>query len=233
MADLVKTYTTHISQSASNPPTCFALPGAKGGNRAWMPCELDITVKVYSDYAVYMDMTGTISKSTILSADYPVVMIANAKDWDWSYSGGSIVIPSGSGTIASATIYVESDKVFTWNINSTNVYIGQLTDFGASGSGTDGVVYISGTGTYSVDTPAYPDPVGIVVPGFLEYLGYYPWARMIDATFKSCDRSGGAVQRNISGSWTMRKNTKQGTVADTVFYRTNSTWAKCPKIGAE
>lgn len=234
MATLVKTYTTHVSQSVSNLPTCFGLPGSQGGNAAWMPVELDLTLKVYDNYDVYVSAQGTISKDNLLSADYPSILVANASNWEWSYSDGSIVVPSGAGTIASATVVVpgSSRGTYTWNIASGDVYLGKLQSFGGTGSGTDGVVWISGTGTYHVNDPIYPSPVPITVPGFLEYIGYYPWARMIDGDFKSCNREGGRLYRRAGGTWVDRKNTEQGSETDKVFYRTNGAYVKCPKIGS-
>ena len=171
MANLVKSYTTPISQAAGSPPTCFGLPGSQGGNAAWMNVDLTLTAAVYDDYSVAIKVTGTISKSGLLASDYPSVLVANANNWAWGYSGGSIVIPSSAGTLASETIVVANEGsgrgTYTWTLNTGLVPVGKLQDFGGSASGVDGVVWVSGTGTYSVNDPIYPTPVAITIPGFL------------------------------------------------------------------
>ena len=235
MTALVKTYTQAVNQAAGSPPTCFGLPGNSGGNAAWMNVALTLTVYVYDNYDVAVKATGTISKSYLFAADYPSILVVNASDWAWSYSGGSIVVPSSAGTLASDTIVVANEGsgrgTYTWNIDTGVVPCGKLQDFGGTGTGTDGILYLSGTGTYSVNDPIYPTPIAITIPGFLEYIGYFPWARMQDGVWKSCNREGGRLYRRAGGAWTDRKNTEQGSESDKVFYRTGGTWKKCPKIG--
>lgn len=235
MATLVKTYTQAVNQAAGSPPTCFGLPGSSGGNAAWMNVDLTLTVYVYDNYDVAVRATGTISKPNILAADYPSILVVNASNWSWSYSGGSIVVPSSAGTLASDTIVVPNEGggrgTYTWNIDTGMVPCGKLQDFGGTGTGTDGILWLSGTGTYHVNDPIYPTPVAVTIPGFLEYIGYFPWARMQDGVWKSCNREGGRLYRLAGGAWTDRKNTEQGSKSDKVFYMTGGTLTKCPKIG--
>lgn len=200
-----------------------------------MNVALVLTVYVYDNYDVEVSAKGTISKPNLLAAYYPSILVVNASNWAWSYSGGSIVVPSSAGTLASDSIVVPNEGggrgPYTWNIDTGMVPCGKLQDFGGTGTGNDGILWLSGTGTYQVNAPIYPAPVAITIPGFLEYIGYFPWSRMQDGVWKSCNREGGRLYRRAGDAWTDRKNTEQGSESDMVFYRTGGTFTKCPKIG--
>ena len=111
-------------------------------------------------------------------------------------------------------------------------YAGQLTEFGASTSDVDGLMYVSGTGTYDMTNPVYPDPVAITVPGFLEYLDYFPFAVNHDG-WASCNRAGGHTQQFANGAWVDRKNVAQGTGTNHAHYWDGGAWKLCPEIGAK
>ena len=113
------------------------------------------------------------------------------------------------------------------------IYVGKMQDFGASAQGKDGVLYVGGTGDYSMNKPTYPSPVSIVIPGFMEFLDYFPFAIRKSGTMQSCNRNGGSVKIRKSGSWRDVKNVAVGDSSkNKAFVRKSNQWAVAPKIGA-
>lgn len=112
-------------------------------------------------------------------------------------------------------------------------YVGKMQDFGASAQGHDGILYIGGTGDYEMTNPTYPNPVPITIPGFMEFLDYFPFAIRKSGTMQSCNRDGGSVKIRESGSWRDVKNVAVGDSSkNKAFVRKADQWAVAPKIGA-
>ena len=107
---------------------------------------------------------------------------------------------------------------------------GLLTDYGAGTDATDGVMYVSGTGTYSVDDPIYPNPMRVVIPGFLQYLDYFPFA-VNKGNWASCNRNGGFTQQWSGSAWQNRKNVAASSGSNHAWYWNGSSWVVCPEIG--
>ena len=113
------------------------------------------------------------------------------------------------------------------------IYVGKMQDFGASAQGKDGVLYIGGTGDYEMTNPVYPSPVPITIPGFMEFLDYFPFAIRKSGTMQSCNREGGSVKIRKSNSWRDVKNVAVGDSSkNKAFVRKSNQWAVAPKIGA-
>lgn len=111
-------------------------------------------------------------------------------------------------------------------------YIGQLSEFGASSSGENGVVYIGGTGTYQVTNPVYPVPVQVEVPGFVTpavVTDYYPFAIRKSGAMASANRTGGCTRIRKSGEWRDVKNNDSGAKVQGCI-RQGGAWAKAPKF---
>lgn len=236
--------TTNISQVYSSNNTCFGLPATSGYLPAYCDCNLAVHVAVYDSGNVYVGLNGSVSRdSSIIAADYGVKMCVSPDTWTWSYSNGTAQGPSAAWT---ATITVGSDGAFNWAFSCSEpsdtepagtgyVLVGTLTDFHADTDGTNGYLYLGGTGTYEVTNPIYPTPVQIAVPGFKEYIeaakSYFPWASYSGTQWDSCNRSGGYVQSYENSAWADKKNSQSGD--STVYYFNGSDWTICPKIGEE
>ena len=232
MAKVKGTYPFSINQSRANPPTVFGLPGQGSGNAAYLDVALTGSVSVYDDGSVRMSVSGTITHPDLLGSEYPVLLVVRPSDWSWTWNSSGVNVPSGAHVLQRATIGVARPRgSFTWNVSASNVAIGQLEDYAATRQGHDGAAWFGGTGDYWVDDPISPDPVRITIPGFLEYLDYFPWARRVDGTFMSCDRAGGSLSVRRGGSWGDVKNTVSGDGSQ-AHYHANGTWNVCPKIGA-
>ena len=94
-------------------------------------------------------------------------------------------------------------------------------------------MWIGGTGTYEAVNPNYPSPVWIKVPGFIEFLDYFPFAIRKSGTMQSCNRNGGSVKIRKSGSWRDVKNVAVGDSSkNKAFVRKSNQWKVAPKIGA-
>ena len=112
------------------------------------------------------------------------------------------------------------------------IYVGQLSEFGASSDGKDGVVYVGGTGTYVVTNPVYPTPVQVRVPGFVTpavSVDYYPFAIRKSGAFASADRTGGYTGIRENGVWRAVKNNDSGTKVQG-YVRQGGKWVKAPKF---
>lgn len=242
MANQVGEISVQINQSSGTgqTQTCFGLPGALGANAIYCDVNATATVRIFDDSSVQVAMSGTISRTGVLSNNYAVAMFICPHDWDFTYTTGGLTYPSDCIQIADAVITVPVEYndgrnrgTFTWNVDSGFHHIGQLTDFGASDTGDDGYLWCSGTGTYGgLNDPIYPDPVRITVPGFMAYLDYYPGSIRKSGRFMSCNRPGGKASIRKSGSWRDVKNVEVGSGTNHGFYMHNSQWTKLPKIGA-
>ena len=255
MAVVVGVASTTVNQKGSDPPTCFGLPGYGSIQNSWSNCNFVARAVVLDNYRAYVGIDGSIT-DTVVENNYPVIMVANKTSWSWSYSGGNIVVPSGAATIATADIVVtgttpENKGPFTWNIDCQAVsrgtncgssyesyltsrgyrYVGQLQELGGSTQDEDGHIWVSGTGTYDIDDPIYPEPVEIVIPGFLEFLDYYPWAIRKSGRWMSCDRDGGHLKSRSGSSWSDVKNVDVGTGEDHGFSYDDEEWTQSPRTG--
>lgn len=106
--------------------------------------------------------------------------------------------------------------------------IGHLSDFGAGPDGVNGQVWISGTGTYSLDDIVGPIPVAVTVPGFIvKPVDYYPFA-IRKGSWASANREGGCTQIRKT-SWRDAKNS-EGDGTNAAFNRSGGNWVKAPKL---
>lgn len=113
------------------------------------------------------------------------------------------------------------------------IYAGKMQEFGANAQGRDGVLYIGGTGDYEMLNPVYADPLPITIPGFMEFLDYYPFAIRKGGTMQSANREGGSSKIRKGGSWRDVKNVAVGDSSkNKAFVRKSNQWAVAPKIGA-
>lgn len=232
MASVVEKITVSIRQSNSNPPTCFALPGTSGVNPSWSNVNGTITLKAMDNEHLYMDCDIDVTDS-VLTNNYPVIFGCRNQDWRWSYGGGDINIPSGFKTISRDTVSVTGGDRgdFRWNIRKTNIDLGLLSDWGANVEGDNGFMWISGTGTYNMANPIYPDPYKLTVPGFVKLFDYYPFAVRKGGVWKSCNRDGGSTTIRKGGSWRDVKNSHKSDSDSQAFYRDGSSWKRTPDIG--
>lgn len=242
MPNVVAQVTASINQDASQnygtgvPPTCFGLPGAGGLQASYCTVHLNITCKAMDNGHLYLDCNGTITQKVVAATSYTYTF--GCRNADWAWGGNPLTPPLGYRTIQDGSVNVVSDGTpgnrgqFTITINKTNIDLGPLSDWGASITGDDGVIWFSGTGTYTVNDPIYPDPVSITVPGFIQLFDYFPFAVLKSGVWKSCNRSGGGSYVRKSGSWRDLKNSNGDSESD-AHYRSGSTWIKTPKIGEE
>lgn len=239
MAGLRGHVAVNVNQSASNPPTCFALPGNQGVNPSWSNVALTVHVAVYDNLRVYVGLNGNVN-DTVVANIYPSKVCVDENDWAWRYEGGQLVGPSASW---SAEVDATSGT-FLWNFTCGNpasddsggagsgyVYVGTLDQFHGSDTNQDGYLYLSGTGSYPVDSPIYPDPVRITVPGFMRFLDYYPFAVSHGGSWDSCNRTGGFTQQFVNGAWQDRKNVAAGSGTNHAWHWNGSSWVLCPEIG--
>lgn len=242
MANLVQEISVHVvedsgtsSAGAVGNPTSVGLPGSGGQTPRYCNCDYYVDVHVYDDLSVQMRLHGSAIAPNIIASDYPVQLVFSANNGSWSYANGKANPPTGSRTAATATVITvpaTGRGTFTWNFDSGWLDAGRLTDYGGSDESTDGYVYVSGTGTYSVSNPIYPSPVRITVPGFLRYLGYFPWERFQDGEYKSCNRSGGHLGMWNSSIWRDIRNNDRDHSVDKAHYYSGGQWVRAPKIGA-
>lgn len=237
MATQVGQVQTHVSQSRSNPPTLYALPGSYA-EAVYCDVELDITVRTYDDVTASMDVTGTLSAAGVLANDYPSILVVCKHDWDWVVNVGSEPsYPSDGFEVARATVHVpnrgDGRGNYVWNVSATGINLGSARDFGATTDGRDGLLWFSGTGSYYVTDPIYPDPMQIVVPGFWEIVppeDYYPCA-VFNGSFKSCDRSGGSFKMFSGSAFRDVKNKEGDPAGSKLTYFTGGAWKETPLIG--
>ena len=240
MAKLRGHEVVRVNQSASSPPTCFALPGNQGLAASWCNCSFEVHVAVYDDLSVYVGLNGNVNE-TVNPNNYPCVMSLSPDTWTWTWSGDHVVGPSSSWT---HTVPVGPDRVFRWGFSCGNpaadnasgagagyVYAGTLDRFHGSDTSQDGYLYVGGTGDYPVTDPIYPVPVRITVPGFMRYLDYFPFAVFHDPSWASANRSGGLTQQYVNNSWVDRKNVAVGSGDNPAHYWNGNSWAVCPEIG--
>lgn len=230
-----------INEDAPNygtdvPATCFGLPGTGGIQASYCNVDLDIVCKAMDNGHLYLDCSGTIDQK-VLPGSYPYIFGCRSSDWKWG--GNPLTPPSGYVEIKSGTVGVTADGTaggrgqFEFSINRTDIDMGPLDDWGASIEGDDGFIWFSGTGTYHMDDPLYPDPVRIRVPGFVQLFDYFPFAVRKNGAWKSCNRSGGSATIRKSGSWRNVKNSRQSDSNSKAFKRDGSLWKRTPEIGAE
>lgn len=224
-----------INQSAGSPPTCFALPG-KNLDASWSNVNGSITLKAMDNAHLYMDISISITDN-VISNEYPVIFGCRNADWEWSYGASGINIPGGFVTISTSNVIVPGTPGvnrgdFNWNISRSNVDLGPLSSWGANIQGDDGVMWISGTGTYEVTDQIYPDPYRLVVPGFIKLFDYYPFAVRKGGAWMSCNRSGGGSFIRKSGSWRDLKNSRMNDDGSNALYRSGSSWPRTPLIGS-
>lgn len=236
MAKLRGSVNVRIDQDASSGTTCFGLPGYGGLKASMSNCHFNVIVAVYDDLSVYVGINGHVTDNVNPNI-YASKMCVSPNDWNWVYDGTHLV---GPGASWDADIDA-SDRNYDWTFSCGNpaqnspagsgyIYAGKLDQFHGTGTGKDGYLYLGGTGSYEVDDPIYPDPVRITVPGIMQYLDYFPWARRSGSSWASCNRSGGYMQ-SYRGGWTDRKNVAVGSGTNTVFRFDGANWVICPEIG--
>lgn len=240
MATLLGRVKAAVKQSADAGITMFGLPGNEGGNARYCDVFMEFVVAVYDDGNVYVGLNGDITASGILANDYPVKMCIAPETWTWKYQNNALV-GGGIGAFTD-TITVGTDQEFKWSFTcgepgeneagSGYVLAGDVTQFHASITEQEiGYMYISGTGSYEVDSPVYPSVFELSVPGFAQYLEYYPWAsyKSLNSTmqFVSCDYNDGSLKHYKTDSWTDIKNTNN---TGNAYYYNGTAWALSPKI---
>lgn len=241
MAELVQELSVHVAESAGSDyrtPTSFGLPGRDGGRAKYTNTDYTIGVRVYDDLTVQARVNGSFV-SNVLKNTYSVIFLLNPSDFRFSSGSNSKPsYPSTATVMGTADVDVDSGGAgtgetaeFRWNIDSGWKSCGHLWDFGASDTGIDGYLWVGGTGDYPVDDPVYPVPVRITVPGFMKYLGYYPWARYQDAKWKSCNRDGGSLTQVRNGTYADVRNSERDHSVDRAFYYGNGQWNSCLEIG--
>lgn len=236
MATVEEQVSVSIRQSNTDPPTCFGLPGSGGIQASWSNVNGKVTLKAMDNGRLYGDFDLSITDS-VISNDYRVVFVACPRDFRWGSDAGSS-LPSGSIEVARETVTVPgtpgSDRGnFVWDIDVSNIDLGPLDDWGASIQGDDGYMWLSGTGTYHVDDPIYPDPYKLTVPGFIQLFDYYPCAVRKGGAWKSCNRSGGGFFIRKGGAWRDVKNSRQSDADSQFFERSGTSWSRTPLVGSE
>ncbi len=239
MANLVDEIEVHIQESAGSDyrsNTSFGLAGQGTGRAKFCDTDYYQQVRVYDDLSVQLRSHGRLYCPSVLPAIYDCQWATCPQDFSWVLDDTSHLQPSSS--LAARPIRNHSvdatSTVFDWPDMDTGWYeAGHLWDYGASDTGTDGYMWVSGTTEYRVDDPVAPVPVRVTVPGFMRYMGYYPWARCIDGTYKSCNRDGGSLTVRRSGSWGDCRNNEKDHSVDKAHYYTGGTWKYCPEIGAK
>lgn len=241
MAELVQELNVHVQENAGGDyrtATSFGLPGRGTGRAKYANTDYDIGVRVYDDLSVQARVNGSFV-SNVLKNRYSVIFLLNPSDFRFSSGNNSKPSYPGTATVMGATdIDVDSGGAgsgetaeFRWNIDSGWKACGHLWDFGASDTGVDGYLWVGGTGDYPVNDPVYPVPVKITVPGFMKYLGYYPWARYQDAKWKSCNRDGGSLTLRRSGEWGDVRNSERDHSVDRAHFYGGNKWNSCLEIG--
>lgn len=236
MPNVEEQISVRINQSNTDPPTCFGLPGSGGIQASWSNVKGTVTLKAMDNGHLYGDFSLDITDS-VISNDYRVVFIACRHDFSWGSDAGAD-LPSDTVEIARTTVNVPGSPGagrgdFVWNIRKNNVDLGTLESWGASIQDDDGFMWLSGTGTYHVDDPIYPDPYRLTVPGFIQLFDYYPCAVLKGGQWKSCNRSGGGFFIRKGGAWRDVKNSRQNDADSQFFERSGSSWTRTPLVGSE
>lgn len=242
MADIVQKISTHVVEDSGadfRNNTSFGLPGYGTGRAKFMDTDYYVDIHVYDDRTVQARLHGNFHGDSVLNGSYPSILLVNPNSWSWSYANNRPVIPASAKQVAyNPDIIVGSgvegsgSSTYDWTFDSGWVAIGNLSDFHGSDEGQDGYLYVSGTATYRVDDPVYPVPVRIPIPGFLKYLGYYPWCRYQDGAFKSCNRVGGRLAAHKGSTWSDILNNDRNHSLDQAHYYSGGQWVRAPKIGA-
>lgn len=241
MPSVVRQVSANIVQSAPNygtvvAATCFGLPGSGGLRASYCNVNLTITCKAMDNGNLYLDVSGNINQK-VMPSQYPYTFGCRAADWDWG--GNPLTPPAGYFHIQDGTANVVADGTaggrgqFQIDIAKSNIDLGPLSSWGASVTGNDGIIWFSGTGTYVINDPLYPDPVPITVPGFVQLFDYYPFAVMKSGAWMSCNRTGGSTTMRSGGSWRDIKNSVTGTDDSDAYIRSGSAWNVAPEIGAK
>ena len=240
MPNVVTQVSASINQDASHnygtgvAPTCFGLPGSGTQKASYCTVHLNITCKAMDNGHLYLDCNGSITQKVVANSGYTYTF--GCRNADWAWGGNPLTPPSGYYHIQDGSVDVVADGTpgyrgqFQVDINKVNVDLGPLSDWGASITGQDGIIWFSGTGTYTVKDPIYPDPIAITVPGFVQLFDYFPFAVRKGGVWKSCNRSGGGSYIRKGGSWRDLKNSN-GTGESDAYYRSGGSWIKTPKIG--
>ena len=242
MANIVQEISVHVvedsgtsSAGAVGKPTSIGLPGSGGQAPRYCNTNYYVDVRVYDDLGVSVRLHGNANAANIIAGDYHTIIVQAPHSGSWSYTGSTLVRPSGSRDMASATVWTNPATGrgdYNWDFDSGWQSAGKLTDYGGNDENTDGYMYISGTCDYTVTNPIYPAPVRITVPGFLKFLGYFPWERFQDNEYKSCNRSGGHLGLGNGSIWRDIRNNDRDHSADKAHYYKGSKWVRAPKIGA-
>lgn len=233
MAALIQETSAHVVESAGSDyrsPTSFGLPGYGTGRAKFTNTDYTVYVRVYEDLSVQVRCAGTFTCPDVLANYYPSILVTNPSAFSFSVSGGHLSYPASASVMAEANIDANSGA-YTWTFDSGWKDAGKLTDYGGSDTGTDGYIYVGGTGTYQLDDPVYPTPVRVTVPGFLKYLGFYPWARYGDGVYKSCNRTGGSLTLRRGSIWRDVRNNDKDHSVDQAHYRQGNAWVHCKEIG--
>lgn len=241
MPNVMAQVSARIDQDAPNygtnvPATCFGLPGSGTRKASYCNVHLAITCKAMDNGHLYLDCSGTIDQKVNPNSGYTYTF--GCRNADWAWEGNPITPPAGYYHIQDGSVDVVADGTpggrgqFQIDIAKTNIDLGLLSDWGASVTGNDGIIWFSGTGTYKLNDPLYPDPVPITVPGFVQLFDYYPFAVYKDGQWMSCNRSGGGSYIYKDNVWRDLKNSRTSDAQSDAHYYNGSAWVRTPMIGA-
>ena len=248
MAKLVGNLKARVDQAGEDEgghgATCFALPGTAGITPSMSSCHFDVHVAVYDDYSVYVGLNGYITDKVVPNSGYTSAMYISSSNFGFAWDKSHLVT-TGANVKGKFEANIDaSSGTFRWDMScgepnrdspagNNYVYVGRMQDFAAGVQGQNGGMWIGGTGTYEAVNPMYPSPVWIMVPGFIEFLDYFPFAIRKSGTMQSCNRNGGSVKIRKSGSWRNVKNVAAGDSSkNKAFVRKSNQWKVAPKIGA-
>jgi len=206
-------YTGQINNS-NTPLTWIGWPG--NGSLKWrypVSQTLDYAVEVDASKNVYLTLSGTITESADFHAnDYPLRIWAGEYPFTMTCSPGSTyTAPASADLIFDTTpngVYQYANATYPININ--RVYIGNLSDPGAFlyQGNNQYCFWIGGVGIYPIVDGGTAYAIPIPVQGMFEGESkYIPWAVLTGGSWRSCNRSGGTLQRCTGpGAWELTRN---------------------------
>lgn len=152
-----------------------------------------------------------------------------------SKSGGKEEIPDADDRVTKG-LEITAEDVEKYMNNRGYFKIGSLKSVDPPASGhLDGTVYIGGLCLFNQDAPDSSksiDAFPVTIPGLLEYLDYYPWARFDGSDWVSHNASGHSLKRYNGSAWVDVKNSYASDASRSKGFRHDGNgFAKSPKHG--